>query len=75
MAQYGALSAESVLELVYQRELARQRRDWVWADSLRETLASNGVDVMDTPRGPKIDVSGPSWVARSRRLLRERMEG
>jgi cysteinyl-tRNA synthetase len=36
-----------------QREAARQRRDWAEADKLRKELASQGVEVIDTPTGPR----------------------
>ena len=39
-------------ELVAQRQAAREAKDWVTADSLREELSALGVVVEDTPAGP-----------------------
>ncbi|MBI4728109.1 MAG: cysteine--tRNA ligase [Acidobacteria bacterium] len=41
------------LELVARREEARLRRDWAEADGIRRRLAELGVQVEDTPEGPK----------------------
>jgi cysteinyl-tRNA synthetase len=40
-------------ELIEQREKARQKKDWGTADRLRHKLLSIGVEVEDTPEGPK----------------------
>lgn len=39
--------------LLAQREAARQRRDYAAADAIRAALAGLGVEVADTPRGPR----------------------
>jgi cysteinyl-tRNA synthetase len=39
--------------LVGAREAARQRRDWPEADRLRDELAAQGVEITDTPGGPR----------------------
>ncbi|MEW6660671.1 MAG: cysteine synthase [Thermodesulfobacteriota bacterium] len=39
--------------LLQQREEARKRRDWAEADRLRRELADAGVEVLDTPAGPR----------------------
>jgi cysteinyl-tRNA synthetase len=42
-----------VAELLAQRETARQRRDFAAADAIRDSLAALGVEVSDTPAGPR----------------------
>jgi cysteinyl-tRNA synthetase len=44
-------------ELIEQREKARAKRDYSTADRLRHKLLSLGVEIEDTPEGPK-----PRWV-------------
>jgi cysteinyl-tRNA synthetase len=36
-----------------QREEARQRKDWAEADRIRQELAARGIDILDTPGGPR----------------------
>ncbi|OGP69445.1 MAG: cysteine--tRNA ligase [Deltaproteobacteria bacterium RBG_13_58_19] len=36
-----------------EREEARRRRDWSTADYIRDELAAQGVEVLDTPTGPR----------------------
>ena len=36
-----------------QREAARERKDFAAADAIRDTLAGLGVEVSDTPNGPR----------------------
>uniref|UniRef100_A0A7V6A5Y5 Cysteine--tRNA ligase n=1 Tax=Desulfobacca acetoxidans TaxID=60893 RepID=A0A7V6A5Y5_9BACT len=36
-----------------EREAARQRRDWAAADRIRDELAAAGIEVIDTPDGPR----------------------
>ena len=38
--------------LLAQRESARQARDWAAADAIRDTLATSGLTITDTPDGP-----------------------
>jgi cysteinyl-tRNA synthetase len=42
-----------VAELLAQRETARQRRDFASADAIRNSLVRLGVEVSDTPAGPR----------------------
>jgi cysteinyl-tRNA synthetase len=35
------------------REEARKRRDWAAADQIRDELAAMGIDITDTPAGPR----------------------
>jgi cysteinyl-tRNA synthetase len=42
-----------VAELLAQRQAARQRRDFATSDAIRDSLAALGVEVADTPRGPR----------------------
>jgi cysteinyl-tRNA synthetase len=42
-----------VAELLAQRETARQRRDFAAADEIRDSLTGLGVEVSDTPAGPR----------------------
>ncbi len=39
--------------LLDEREAARKRRDWADADRIREELAAQGVEIIDTPAGPR----------------------
>ena len=43
---------------VQAREEARQRRDWAAADLIRQELADRGIDLTDTPAGPRWRRSG-----------------
>jgi cysteinyl-tRNA synthetase len=43
------------LALVDQRQAAREERDWVKADALRDEIAALGWQVHDTPDGPRLD--------------------
>ncbi len=38
-------------QLIFEREVARNRKDWVEADRLRELLAERGISVKDTANG------------------------
>ena len=42
----------AIEDLVFQRQAARDAKDWTTADSLREELSALGVVVEDTPAGP-----------------------
>ncbi len=42
-----------VAELLTQREAARSRKDFAAADAIRDSLADLGVEISDTPRGPR----------------------
>jgi len=42
----------AIEELVARRQVAREARDWVTADALRDELAASGVVVEDTAAGP-----------------------
>jgi len=39
--------------LVEQRELARRQKDWSTADELRKEIEKMGIEVIDTPDGPR----------------------
>ena len=45
------------LEMIEQREAARRKKDFSTADRIRHKLLSLGIEVEDTPEGPK-----PRWV-------------
>ena len=45
-------------ELLKQRGDARGRKDYAAADAIRDTLARLGVDIADTPNGPKWNLAG-----------------
>ena len=45
-------SGAAIEDLVAKRQAARDAKDWVTADSLREELSALGVVVEDTPAGP-----------------------
>jgi cysteinyl-tRNA synthetase len=42
-----------IVELLKQREAARERKDFTTADAIRDSLADLGVEVSDTPQGPR----------------------
>jgi cysteinyl-tRNA synthetase len=42
-----------VTELLKHREAARERKDFAAADAIRDSLAALGVEVSDTPQGPR----------------------
>ncbi|OPX20797.1 MAG: cysteine--tRNA ligase [Desulfobacca sp. 4484_104] len=46
-AQDAAIDAK-----IQAREAARRQRDWPQADQLRQELAEQGIEVIDTPQGP-----------------------
>lgn len=48
---------EHVKKIVAERETARNNKDFIKADALREILLDEGYDVKDTPEGPKISLS------------------
>jgi cysteinyl-tRNA synthetase len=49
---------DAAKDLISQRERARQKKDYSTADRLRHKLLSLGIEVEDTPDGPK-----PRWVS------------
>ena len=46
---------EQVVELVSERENAREQRNWMEADNLREQILAHGWQVRDTPEGPVLE--------------------
>ncbi len=44
---------EEIAELIREREEARRSRDWGKSDAMRERLKEMGVEIQDTPEGPK----------------------
>jgi cysteinyl-tRNA synthetase len=48
------VAPEEVLQLVKERELAKQNKDWTKADEIRGATASMGYKIDDTPTGPKV---------------------
>ena len=45
---------DAVIEArLQEREAARERRDWAAADHIRQELAHQGIDIIDTPAGPR----------------------
>jgi cysteinyl-tRNA synthetase len=49
-----------VAELLKQREAARSRKDFTAADGIRDSLAAMGVEISDTPRGPRWSLTSPT---------------
>lgn len=45
-----------ILELIEERELARQNKDWAKSDELRELISQRGYSVKDTAKGTEIIV-------------------
>lgn len=54
-AQPQPKPSPEVLALVEQRQIARQERDWARADALRQELAQQGWNLLDTPQGPRLE--------------------
>jgi cysteinyl-tRNA synthetase len=55
-AKFAAVSPSSGDEIdlmVLERERARSAKDWASADRLRKALTERGVELIDTPEGPK----------------------
>jgi cysteinyl-tRNA synthetase len=50
--------ATLVEALLQQREEARARKDWAAADAVRDQLKAAGVDIEDTPGGPRWTLPG-----------------
>ena len=49
-----AAAADAEIEALLQaREEARQKRDWTGADQIRVDLAARGIEITDTPSGPR----------------------
>ncbi len=49
-----AAAADAEIEALLQaREAARQQRDWTAADQIRAQLSARGLDITDTPAGPR----------------------
>jgi cysteinyl-tRNA synthetase len=46
---------QAVLELVRERESARQQKDWTTADRLRDEIVNMGWQVQDTPDGARLE--------------------
>ena len=51
--QLTAVVEGLVTELLKHREAARERKDFGAADAIRDSLAALGVEVLDTPQGPR----------------------
>jgi cysteinyl-tRNA synthetase len=47
-------------ELLEQRQAARARKDFASADGIRDFLATRGVEISDTPRGPRWSLTTPT---------------
>ncbi|UDY24189.1 cysteine--tRNA ligase [Nocardioides sp. Kera G14] len=46
-----------VQSLLEQRAAAREAKDWAAADAVRDQLKSAGIDITDTPSGPKWEIA------------------
>ena len=53
LPQPAAAGEAEIEALIQSRGEARKRRDWTEADRLRQELAAQGVEVTDTPAGPR----------------------
>ena len=47
----GELDEGEIADLIQQRQTARQQRDFITADDIRDQLAAAGVTVVDQPGG------------------------
>ena len=52
-------------ELLEQRQAARSRKDFASADGIRDFLGARGVEIADTPRGPRWSLTAPSPARRN----------
>ncbi len=43
-----------IKRLIAERELARKAKDWKKADRIRQELKKKGIEIQDTPTGPKV---------------------
>ena len=49
------IDPQTVQEMVLKRQQARKDKDFETADNIREELTAKGIEVMDTPEGPRWD--------------------
>ena len=49
-----------VTGLLEERAAARAAQDWARADAIRDRIAAAGIEVEDTPDGPKWTLAGPN---------------
>jgi cysteinyl-tRNA synthetase len=56
-ARLSAAVDSLVAGLLAERTEARAAKDWARADAIRDTIAAAGIDVEDTPDGPKWSLS------------------
>ena len=47
---------KEILELVKQREIARQNKDWQKSDELRDKINEKGYNIKDTKNGTEIEM-------------------
>ena len=47
---------QEILDLVEERRVARENKDWAKSDSLRDKIASKGYIVKDTKNGQEINL-------------------
>lgn len=48
-------SGDAVIEAkLAERQAAKEARDWATADAIRDELAAQGIEIVDTPEGPRI---------------------
>ncbi|MDV3352168.1 hypothetical protein SPB21_00610 [Leptothoe sp. ISB3NOV94-8A] len=47
----GGLDEGAIADFIQQRQTARQQRDFITADDIRDQLAAAGVTVVDQPDG------------------------
>jgi len=52
-AKLGAAVDSLVAGLLEERAAARADKDWTRADAIRDRIAAAGIEVEDTPDGPK----------------------
>lgn len=45
---------DEIMELLQQRQAARERKSWKEADALRDEIIDAGYEIEDTPQGPKV---------------------
>ncbi|MEN6393334.1 MAG: hypothetical protein ABFD53_05965 [Anaerolineaceae bacterium] len=55
IAREEIIPPKEIVELIDKRQIARSKKDWELADSLRKQIFSQGWSIIDTPDGVKIE--------------------
>ena len=47
---------DAIAQIIEQRQIARNNKDWATSDKIRDILAQNGIAVKDTKEGSVLDL-------------------